>query len=141
MRGSKKWFVAGTLALLASCTVGPKYVRPTSVASPAFKEPVPDSYKEMTGWKTGQPRDAVARGKWWEIFGDEDLNALEEQIDLNSQSIAQAEANYRGARAAVRVARAGLYPQVSTSPSVTAARGSANSDHAPLYSGSPAPLR
>jgi NodT family efflux transporter outer membrane factor (OMF) lipoprotein len=61
----------------------------------------------------------VARGKWWEIFGDPDLNALEDQIDLNSQTIAQAEANYRGARAAVRVARAGLFPQVTTAPTVT----------------------
>jgi hypothetical protein len=64
MRGFEKWFLTGALAFLAaSCTVGPKYVRPTSVAVPAFKEPVPESYKEMTGWKTGQPRDAVARGK------------------------------------------------------------------------------
>ena len=124
MKGFQKWFAAGALALLASCTVGPKYVRPTSVASPSFKEPVPDSYKEMTGWKTGQPRDSVARGKWWEIFGDPDLNALEDQIDLNSQTIAQAEANYRGARAAVRVARAGLFPQVTTAPTVTGSRTS-----------------
>ena len=137
MSGSKKWILAGTVALVVfmtpACTVGPKYVRPTSVASPAFKEPVPDSYKEMTGWKTGQPRDAVTRGKWWEIFGDEDLNTLEEQIDLNSQTIAQAEANYRGARAAVRIARAGLYPQVTTAPSVTAARGSADTSTTALF--------
>jgi NodT family efflux transporter outer membrane factor (OMF) lipoprotein len=124
MRGFQKWMAAGALTLLASCTVGPKYVRPTSVASPAFKEPVPDSYKEVTGWKTGQPRDSVARGKWWEIFGDPDLNALEEQIDLNSQTLAQAEANYRGARAAVRVARAGLFPTLTTAPAVSGSRTS-----------------
>jgi NodT family efflux transporter outer membrane factor (OMF) lipoprotein len=129
MMGFQKWMAAGALTLLSaltmsSCTVGPKYVRPTSVASPAFKEPVPDSYKEATGWKTGQPRDSVARGKWWEIFGDSDLNALEEQIDLNSQTIAQAEANYRGARAAVRVARAGLFPTLTTGPAVSGSRTS-----------------
>lgn len=133
MKSLQKGLVAGAIALLASCTVGPKYVRPTSVASPNFKEPVPDSYKEMTGWKTGQPRDSVARGKWWEIFGDPDLNVLEEQIDLNSQTIAQAEANYRGARAAVRVARAGLYPQLTTGPSVTAARSSADTTTTALF--------
>jgi NodT family efflux transporter outer membrane factor (OMF) lipoprotein len=129
---------AGALALAvisitASCTVGPKYVRPTSAASPAFKEPVPDSYKEMTGWKSGQPREEVTRGKWWEIFGDADLNGLEDQIDLNSQTIAQAEANYRGARAAVRVARAGLFPQVTTSPTVTGARNSADTTTTALF--------
>jgi NodT family efflux transporter outer membrane factor (OMF) lipoprotein len=133
MRNFQKCLAAGALVLLASCTVGPKYVRPTSVASPAFKEPVPDSYKEMTGWKTGQPRDEVTRGKWWEIFGDPDLNALEDQIDLNNQNIAQAEANYRGARAAVRIARAGLFPQVTTAPSVTAARGSADTTTTALF--------
>jgi NodT family efflux transporter outer membrane factor (OMF) lipoprotein len=134
MKGFQKWFAAGAVVfLMTSCTVGPKYVRPTSMASPGFKEPVPDSYKEMTGWKTGQPRDTVTRGKWWEIFGDPDLNALEEQIDLNSQTIAQAEANYRGARAAVRVARAGLYPQVTTGPSVTGARSSADTSTSALF--------
>jgi NodT family efflux transporter outer membrane factor (OMF) lipoprotein len=80
----------------------------------------------MTGWKTGQPRDEVTRGKWWEIFGDPDLNALEEQIDVNNQNLAQDEANYRSARAAVRVARSALFPQLTTAPSVTGTRFSGN---------------
>ncbi|HVO97079.1 MAG TPA: efflux transporter outer membrane subunit [Bryobacteraceae bacterium] len=127
MRGFGKWIAVGALTLLAaSCTVGPKYVRPTSAAAPNFKEPLPDAYKEMTGWKTGQPRDEVTRGKWWEIFGDPDLNALEEQIDLNNQNIAQAEASFRSARAAVRVARSGLFPQVTTAPSVSGSQSSGN---------------
>jgi NodT family efflux transporter outer membrane factor (OMF) lipoprotein len=131
MRGVGKWFAAGTLALLsASCVVGPKYVRPSSPSSPNFKEPAPDSYKEMTGWKTGQPRDNVTRGKWWEIFGDADLNALEDQIDVNSQTIAQAEANYRGARAAVRIARSGLFPTLTTGPVVSGTQSSGNSSAA-----------
>ncbi len=131
MRGCGKWFAAGALALLsASCVVGPKYARPTSPSTPNFKEPTPDSYKEMTGWKVGEPRDSVTRGKWWEIFGDPDLNALEEQIDVNSQTIAQAEANYRGARAAVRVARAGLFPTLTVGPTVTGTQSSANSSAA-----------
>lgn len=127
MRRFGKWAAAAVLTLLAaSCTVGPKYARPTSAASPAFKEPLPDAYKELAGWKTGQPRDEASRGKWWEVFGDPDLNALEEQIDLNNQNIAQAEANYRGARAAVRVARSGLFPQIATGPTVTGSMVSAN---------------
>jgi NodT family efflux transporter outer membrane factor (OMF) lipoprotein len=125
MKGFEKWIAAAVLTALAtSCTVGPKYVRPTSAVSPAFKEPVPESYKELTGWKTGQPRDTVARGKWWEVFGDPDLNALEEQIDVNNQNIAQAEANYRGARAVIKTSRAGLFPQITTAPAVTGSRTS-----------------
>lgn len=131
MRGVAKWLAAGALALLtASCVVGPKYVRPSSPASPSFKEPVPDSYKEMTGWKTGEPRDSVARGKWWEIFGDPELSALEEQIDVNNQNLAQDEANFRGARAAVKVARSALFPQLTTGPVVTGTQSSANSSAA-----------
>ncbi len=125
MKGLEKWFAAGVIALLsAACTVGPKYVRPASPASPNFRESAPDSYKEMTGWKAGQPRDSIARGKWWEIFDDPDLNALEEQIDVNSQTLAQAEANYRGARAVVKTSRAGLFPQITTGPTLTESRTS-----------------
>ncbi len=136
-----KWIAAGALTLLAaSCTVGPKYVRPTSAAAPNFKEPLPGAYKELAGWKTGQPRDEVTRGKWWEIFGDPELNALEEQIDLNNQNIAQAEANYRGARAAVRVARSGLFPQVGTGPSVSGSLSSGNTSGGGTFKPSPSSL-
>lgn len=125
MKGFQKWFATGALTVFAaSCTVGPKYIRPSAPPSPSFKEPPPDSYKEIKGWKTGEPRDSVTRGKWWEVFGDPDLNALEEQIDVNNQNIAQSEANYRNARASVRIARAALFPQVTTAPSVTGSKSS-----------------
>ena len=125
MNRFQQWILSGAFALASSCTVvGPKYVRPSAPSTPAFKEPLPEVYKELDGWKTGQPRDDAAKGKWWEIFGDADLNALEEQIDVNNQNIAQAEANYRGARAAVRVARSGLFPTLATGPSVTGSQSS-----------------
>jgi len=58
------------LALLFSgCTVGPRYAKPTTPAPPAYKEVPPD-------WKTAQPSDQIAKGKWWEIFQDSQLNAL-----------------------------------------------------------------
>jgi len=137
MRGLEKWIATGVLTLLAaSCTVGPKYVRPTSPASANFKEPLPDAYKELTGWKSGQPRDDAQRGNWWEVFGDPELNALEAQIDVNNQNIAQSEANYRNARAAVRVARASLFPQVTTGPSVVGSRSSSNLSSSGSFSSS-----
>ena len=74
---------------------------------------MPPQFKEAPGWTQGQPIDDMHRGKWWEIFGDPALNALEEQIDVSNQNLAAAEATYRGARAAIRVARAGLYPTLS----------------------------
>src|SRR5205814_298840 len=66
----------GILLLLSGCMVGPKYQRPSAPGSPAYKEPPPD------GWKEAQPNDGVIRGKWWEIYNDPELNALEEQVSL-----------------------------------------------------------
>ena len=54
--------VTGALMLVASCTVGPNYVKPQAET--------PDAYKETQGWKKAQPGDDVIKGKWWEIFND-----------------------------------------------------------------------
>jgi NodT family efflux transporter outer membrane factor (OMF) lipoprotein len=93
------------LALLGACTVGPEYVRP-SVETPA-------AYKEAGPWKVAQPQDEVKRGKWWEIFGDAQLNALVEQVDVSNQTVRVAEAQYREAHALVRQTRAGLFPSLT----------------------------
>jgi NodT family efflux transporter outer membrane factor (OMF) lipoprotein len=111
--------VAGAF-LTTSCVVGPNYVRPTTpVAAPTYKEGTPVYFKEAPGWKQGTPQDAFARGKWWEIFGDKQLNALAEQIEVNNQTLAIAEAQYRGARAAIRVSRSQYYPTLTGGASVT----------------------
>jgi NodT family efflux transporter outer membrane factor (OMF) lipoprotein len=112
--------------LLSSCNVGPKYVKPTTPAATAFKEPLPPNFKELPGWKQGEPKDDMHKGRWWEIFGDPVLNSLEQQIDINNQNIAAAEAQFRGARAAIRVSRSALYPTVSSAPSVTGSMISSN---------------
>jgi len=112
--------VAGALlgALLGTtaCMVGPNYKRPAAPVPQAFKEPLPD------GWKEAQPSDGAIRGKWWEVYKDPALNALEEQVNLSNQNVLAAEAQFRAARAAVGIARAALYPTVSVGPSVTASR-------------------
>ncbi len=55
---------------LASCTVGPDYVRPTA--------PMQETFKEMAGWKQAEPKEDLLRGKWWEIFTNSELSALED---------------------------------------------------------------
>src|SRR5262245_58143074 len=96
-----------TLLLTASCSVGPKYRTPSAPVPPAYKAPV-------DGWKEAHPQDETIRGIWWEMFGDPLLNALEEQVDISNQTLAVAEAQFRSARAAVRVARSDLFPTVTT---------------------------
>jgi len=97
-----------TALLLGGCAVGPNYVRP-SVAAPA-------AYKEAPDFKTAQPSDAIAKGKWWEAYGDPQLNTLEEQLTVSNQNLKAAQAQFLEARAAVRVARASYYPSVSGEP-------------------------
>src|ERR1039457_1526982 len=115
------------LLVLAGCAVGPNYRRPSAPAPPAFKEQPPVNFKEAeaAGWKPSQPGDAYAKGRWWELYNDVALNALEEQVSVSNQNVLQAEAQYRQAKAAVGVARAALSPTVTTAPSITAAEGAA----------------
>jgi len=107
-----------SILLLQGCTVGPKYNRPSAPAPAAYKEVTPDDLKQMDGWKVAQPKDAELHGKWWEIFGDPELNALEDQVNLSNQNIAAAFANFMAARALVRQARAQYFPTASVSPSI-----------------------
>ena len=99
----------------------PRPSRRLSKRRPTRKRPPRSAH-----WKSAQPGDHVTRGKWWEIFEDANLDALEDQIDVSNQNIAQAEAQFRGARAAIRGARADFFPTVTASASVTRSKASAN---------------
>jgi NodT family efflux transporter outer membrane factor (OMF) lipoprotein len=110
--------VLGALILFSGCTVGPDYVRPATVA--------PEAYKEMSGWKVAEPGAEIARGSWWEIYHDPQLNAFEEQVNISNQDIAVAEAQFRQARALVQAARAGYFPTAAAGAAYTRSRGSEN---------------
>lgn len=112
--------------LLASCMVGPKYTKPRVASAPAYSEQPPQSYTETPGWKTANPSDAVLRGKWWEMFEDADLNALEEQVAPANQTLKVSEANFRQARAQIQYNRSNLYPTVSVGAQISANRISGN---------------
>ena len=103
------WAVSGFLTL-AACTVGPDYVRPSAAVS--------DSFKEIKGWKQAQPLDDGLPDKWWEIFNDPQLNALESQVNGANQSIAQAEALYKQAQTMVQGAAAAYFPTAQASTTV-----------------------
>ena len=96
---------------ITGCAVGPDYVRP----------PVQElaDYKELNGWKTAQPRDTVLPGKWWEIFKDPVLNALEEQVVAANQSIAEAEAQYRQAQHLVQSSQSSFLPVATLTGTVS----------------------
>ena len=103
--------------LFTACSVGPDYVTPTA--------PMPVSnYKEAGDWKQAQPKDDMIRGKWWEIYHDPQLNALEDQVNISNQNVLQAEAQFREAAATVKVARAAFFPTVTANPSLTESQAS-----------------
>src|ERR1700758_4838006 len=112
------------LLVSAGCVAGPNYKRPAAITAPAFKEQAPANFKEAeaAGWKQSQPGDAYSKGRWWELYQDPALNALEEQVSVSNQNVAQAEAQYREARAAVSVARAALFPVAGSGPAITTSR-------------------
>jgi NodT family efflux transporter outer membrane factor (OMF) lipoprotein len=124
-RLKRKKSLAGTvllgLGLLASsgCAVGPRYSKPATVAPPEYKELPPN-------WKTAQPNDHIAKGTWWEVFHDPQLNTLEQQINVSNQTLKSAQAQFEQARALVRVNRSGQYPYVTAGMSATRNRQSMN---------------
>lgn len=96
-----------------------------SVPTPtAYKEQPPASYQGADQWQPANPVDQVSRGNWWEIFGDPELNGLEEQIATSNQTLKVAEARFREARAAIRFSRASQFPTISTSPNAAYTKSS-----------------
>jgi NodT family efflux transporter outer membrane factor (OMF) lipoprotein len=131
-----RYMVTGIIALLlvllvvtlVGCTVGPKYVKASVPTPTAYREQPPASYQGADQWQPANPADQASRGKWWEIFGDPELNGLEEQIATSNQTLKVAEARFREARAAIRFTRASQFPTISTSPSAAYTK---NSDYSP----------
>lgn len=103
--------------LFTACSVGPDYVPPTTPT------PAP-TYKELGEWKPAQPKDDAIRGKWWEMYHDPELNALEEQVNISNQNVLQAEAEFREAAAEVKVDRSAFFPTVTANPSFTESQAS-----------------
>ena len=115
---SRALIVLVLAGLATGCAVGPVYERPAAPAPAAFKESPPE------GWKQAQPNEAIPRGRWWEMYRDPQLSALEERIDISNQNVLAAMARYREARDQVRISRASLFPTVTATPEITSTRTS-----------------
>ena len=127
----RRLLVVSAMLLSGACAVGPDYQKPPASVPASYKELVPAGAADADDWKPAEPRDGSSRGAWWEVFGDSVLNGLEAEIDVSNQNLALAEAQYRGARAAVVGARADLYPTVVTAPSAVRSSASTTAPGAP----------
>jgi NodT family efflux transporter outer membrane factor (OMF) lipoprotein len=106
-----------TLAAIGSaCNVGPKYARPSAPIPPEFKEAALAAAAPPGTWQPARPADAAIKGKWWTMFHQPELDALEAQLNIDNQTIAQAFESFMAARAQVRQARASYYPTVTLGP-------------------------
>ena len=116
-----KWLVAAVVGVsmgFAGCAVAPKYQRPPVPSPPAWKTEGP--------WREVAPKDAIPKGAWWEIFHEEELNHYEQQLLVANQSLAAARNRLDQARSLARIASAPLFPTLSTDPSASSNRYSAN---------------
>ena len=112
------------LAAAGGCSFAPSYHTPAS-APPA------DAYPEAADWQQAQPLDDQARGAWWTLFKDPQLDALEAKVANANENLKAAFARLQEARAATRIARADLFPTLSVGSSATRTRTSVNAPRFP----------
>ena len=116
--------IAATLfaAALASCAVGPDYRKPDAVT--------PSGYKEARGWVRAGAVAEPPGGKWWEIYSDPVLSALEEKVEKANQSLVAAYYAWQQAISLSDLARAAEFPTVGAGVAT-----SITSSASPVYGG------
>ena len=115
----------GAAAALTACSTLPPY-SPPAVAVPAHYAGAPAVPAAQAGWHVAMPADAAARGAWWTVFGDTDLNALEARVDVSNQTVKKAVADLQQARAMVDYQHAGFLPTITAGVAQSRARVSQN---------------
>ncbi len=91
----------GTL-FIAGCAMGPDYERPETT--------IPEAFEQVT-----DSGPSIANLNWWELFGDEQLNALVRIALEQNQDMAIAISRIEEARAALGFVRSDQYPQFEVS--------------------------
>jgi len=104
------------LLLAASCAVGPDYKAPVAA------QLAPSEWR----WKVAEPRDALPKGPWWNVFHDPILSDLESNALAGNQDLRAAVARVDEARAAARLTRGQFFPELSLDPAFDRERVSGN---------------
>lgn len=117
----------GLTALLSGCRVGPTYhpPAPPSATAPNYKE-LTVNFRDTDGWKVASPQDAMIRSNWWEVYNESELNALEEQLNINNETLKESFQNCMAARAVVAEARSQFWPTIIGNPTWSRSRNSSN---------------
>src|SRR4051812_4904887 len=98
------WWLVGVL-LLAGCTVGTRYKRPSVGLPGEYRVPFPTPT---------QPSSlSIAEQKWWDVFSDAQLQALIRAALANNLDLRIAGARILQARATLGITRADQLPSIT----------------------------
>jgi NodT family efflux transporter outer membrane factor (OMF) lipoprotein len=112
------WSGAALTLLLGACSLTPPLKTPEVPTTPA--------YKEIGPWTQAQPADRLPRDSWWALYGNPQLDDLQQKLIAGNPTLAAALADYAQARALSDQARAGLLPTLGLNASVQRDRESVN---------------
>ncbi len=110
--------VVATISLLAGCTVGPKYRRPTVKS--------PDVFRGTADPTAAPDPNSLADLKWFELFKDLQLQELIRTALVENYDIRDAIARIGAARANLGIIRSEQFPNVAASSDITTLRNSAS---------------
>jgi outer membrane protein, multidrug efflux system len=127
-------FAAPLAALMLAACAAPELHPPQIDMPSSFKE---DAVGEAARWKPAQPAEAQARGEWWKVFGDSELNKLIDEATAANANLAAAAARVKQARALAGISEADRIPQIGAGFGVQ--RGRASDVSLGLPQGTPAP--
>ena len=88
---------AALLVALCGCGFAPREQTPVAPLSAAWKTAAPQA-----GWVNADEARAWQAGLWWELFGDAELSALMQRVNIHNQNLALAAANVAQAEALLR---------------------------------------
>lgn len=122
MPRADRFLLALPLAVaLAGCNLAPAYKVPAT--------PVAAQYRDTGPWVMAQPADQLPRADWWSLYGDAQLDQLQQRLLAHNADLAAALAHYEQAQALFHEARSGYFPQIGASAGGVRQR---QSDTAPL---------
>lgn len=111
--------------MLAGCTVGPNYKRPSVNVPLAYRQPVDETSSKPAGSAPNQvqasqaPAASLGDEKWWEVFEDKVLQDLIQTALKNNYDMRIAAARVLEAQAQLGIVRADQFPSVNAGGNVS----------------------
>lgn len=111
--GLRRTFASASAAvLLAACNTLPAYQAPAAEVPPQWSQ----AQGQQAGdgiWKPARPADEQARGEWWRIFQDPQLDTLQSMAAAANQDLKAGVARLAQARSRIDAALSAGRPQAS----------------------------